>query len=79
MPRSARANVADMKRKIEQHLEKRGKAWGEVKGGQGSIRDVEFVVQYLQLANGGAMPRGSQLQHARRTRAPGRVRSPQGG
>ncbi|QDT53751.1 Glutamate-ammonia-ligase adenylyltransferase [Caulifigura coniformis] len=53
---AARANVADMKQKIEQHLAKRGKAWGEVKGGQGSIRDVEFVVQYLQLANGHAMP-----------------------
>ncbi len=55
-PEAARANVADMKQKIEQHLEKRGKAWGEVKGGQGSIRDVEFVAQYLQLANGRGMP-----------------------
>ncbi len=55
-PEAARANVADMKAKIEQFLEKKGKAWGEVKGGQGSIRDVEFVVQYLQLANGRAMP-----------------------
>jgi glutamate-ammonia-ligase adenylyltransferase len=55
-PEAARANVADMKQKIEQFLEKKGKAWGEVKGGQGSIRDVEFVVQYLQLANGRTMP-----------------------
>jgi [glutamine synthetase] adenylyltransferase / [glutamine synthetase]-adenylyl-L-tyrosine phosphorylase len=55
-PEAARANVADMKQKIEQHLEKRGKSWGEVKGGQGSIRDVEFVVQFLQLANGRGMP-----------------------
>jgi glutamate-ammonia-ligase adenylyltransferase len=49
---AARANVADMKRRIEEHLEKKGRAWGEVKGGQGSIRDVEFVTQFLQLSAG---------------------------
>lgn len=53
---AARANVADMKRRIEEHLEKKGRSWGEVKGGQGSIRDVEFVVQYLQLAHGKEQP-----------------------
>ncbi|MBX3443715.1 MAG: glutamine synthetase adenylyltransferase [Planctomyces sp.] len=53
---AARNNVADMKRRIEEHLEKKGRAWGEVKGGQGSIRDVEFVTQYLQLAHGSQMP-----------------------
>lgn len=53
---AARANVADMKGRIEQHLAKKGRAWGEVKGGQGSIRDVEFVTQYLQLAHGKETP-----------------------
>ncbi len=49
---AARANVVEMKQKIEGHLAKTGREWGEVKGGQGSIRDVEFVTQYLQLVHG---------------------------
>jgi glutamate-ammonia-ligase adenylyltransferase len=51
-----RAEVLEMKGKIEQTLRKRGQNWGEVKGGKGSIRDVEFVVQYLQLIYGGTYP-----------------------
>lgn len=45
----ARLGVLEMKRKIEQRLTQLGKDWGEVKSGQGSIRDVEFITQYLQL------------------------------
>src|SRR5262249_7861904 len=30
--------------------------WGQVKSGEGSIRDVEFIVQGLQLAHGGEYP-----------------------
>ena len=30
--------------------------WGDVKLGEGSIRDAEFVAQYLQLAYGGRQP-----------------------
>ena len=65
-----------MKQKIEAGLAKSGKTWGEVKLGQGSIRDVEFVVQYLQLVHGGNnSPPGAQLQHAlRRSGATGRLR-----
>lgn len=48
-----RANVLEMKGKIEAELKRQGRNWGEVKSGAGSIRDIEFVVQFLQLAYGG--------------------------
>ncbi len=53
---AARAEVHAMKRLTEAHLRRQGRAWGEVKLGEGSIRDIEFVVQYLQLAHGGMYP-----------------------
>lgn len=53
---TVRESVRGMKQKIEAGLAKTGKTWGEVKLGQGSIRDVEFVVQYLQLIHGGKEP-----------------------
>ena len=52
----ARADVRAMKTRIEETLAKRGRDWGEVKLGQGSIRDIEFITQYLQLAHGDAHP-----------------------
>lgn len=52
-PEQVRANVHAMKQRMEQFLQEKGRYWGEVKLGEGSIRDVEFVVQYLQLAHGG--------------------------
>ncbi len=55
-PDEARANVLDMKQRIEAGFEKAGREWGQVKGGQGSIRDVEFVTQYLQLVHGRDVP-----------------------
>lgn len=51
-----RQSVREMKDKIEAELSKRGRSWGEVKAGTGSIRDVEFTTQFLQLANGGKHP-----------------------
>src|SRR4030095_10035201 len=45
-----------MKQRTEQVLREKGRDWGEVKLGEGSIRDVEFVVQYLQLAHGNQYP-----------------------
>ncbi len=51
---TVRESVRGMKQKIEAELKKKGRIWGEVKLGQGSIRDVEFVAQYLQLVHGGA-------------------------
>ncbi len=53
---AVRESVRGMKQKIEAGLARSGKTWGEVKLGQGSIRDVEFVVQYLQLIHGGKEP-----------------------
>ncbi len=47
-----RKNVLKMKSQIEKELKKQGRSWGEVKGGKGSIRDVEFATQYLQLSQG---------------------------
>jgi glutamate-ammonia-ligase adenylyltransferase len=55
-PEAARAEIRDMKQRMEQQLEKSGREWGEVKSGRGSIRDVEFVTQYLQLLHGRDMP-----------------------
>lgn len=51
-----RAEVHAMKQLTEAHLRGQGRAWGEVKLGEGSIRDIEFVAQYLQLVYGGAQP-----------------------
>jgi glutamate-ammonia-ligase adenylyltransferase len=51
-----RADVYAMKRRTEAHLRQNGREWGEVKLGEGSIRDVEFVVQYLQLTHGAQHP-----------------------
>lgn len=55
-PSEVRANIREMKGKIEQELEKQGRTWGEVKAGEGSIRDVEFVTQGLQLIHGRENP-----------------------
>ncbi len=50
---AVRREVHAMKLETEAHLRRAGRTWGEVKLGEGSIRDAEFVVQYLQLAHGG--------------------------
>ena len=52
-PDEARTSVRGIKQKIEAELQRKGRLFGEVKLGEGSIRDVEFVVQYLQLVHGG--------------------------
>lgn len=52
-----RASINDMKARIEQRLRQRGKLYSEVKLGAGSIRDVEFLVQSLQLIHGEQEPR----------------------
>ncbi|MFC2085874.1 glutamine synthetase adenylyltransferase [Bacteroidota bacterium] len=51
-PNSVRESVVRMKRRIEASLERKGQTWGNVKLGRGSIRDIEFTVQYLQLVHG---------------------------
>lgn len=51
-----RADVFAMKQQTEAFLQQKGRTWGDVKLGEGSIRDVEFVVQFLQLAYGEKQP-----------------------
>ena len=48
--------IKGLKRKIEKHAEEAGVAERHVKTGRGGIRDIEFVIQFLQLLNGGAIP-----------------------
>jgi glutamate-ammonia-ligase adenylyltransferase len=50
------SEIKAMKRRIEQRTVSAGTAAIEVKTGHGGIRDVEFVVQFLQLLHGGAYP-----------------------
>ncbi len=56
--------IKAMKRRIEQRTVSAGTATVEVKTGHGGIRDVEFVVQFLQLLHGGEYP---QVRHANTT------------
>ncbi len=51
-----RADVHAMKQKTEQELRKAGRIHGEVKRGIGSIRDIEFTTQVLQLIHGAHHP-----------------------
>lgn len=53
--------IKAMKRRIEQRTLSAGTAEVEVKTGHGGIRDVEFVVQFLQLLHGGQYP---EVRHA---------------
>jgi glutamate-ammonia-ligase adenylyltransferase len=51
-----RSAVYEMKQRTETQLVLKGHERGEVKLGEGSIRDIEFVVQFLQLSHGGRQP-----------------------
>lgn len=53
---AVRKSIRGTKEKIEESLRRRGVKWGEVKAGPGGIRDIEFVVQFLQLVYGGEIP-----------------------
>jgi glutamate-ammonia-ligase adenylyltransferase len=50
------AGIKALKRRIEQQTRHAGADDREVKTGRGGIRDVEFVIQFLQLLNGGSLP-----------------------
>lgn len=50
------AGVKAMKRRIERRSLSEGDDASNVKTGHGGIRDIEFVLQFLQLLNGGALP-----------------------
>ena len=53
--------IKAMKRRIEGRTVSAGTSEVEVKTGRGGIRDVEFVVQFLQLLHGGQYP---DVRHA---------------
>ena len=48
--------IKALKRRIEQRTQWEGSDDRDVKTGHGGIRDVEFVIQFLQLLNGGDLP-----------------------
>jgi glutamate-ammonia-ligase adenylyltransferase len=53
------SGIKALKRRIEQRTNDAGDDGREVKTGHGGIRDIEFVIQFLQLLNGADVP---QLQ-----------------
>ena len=55
-PENLRELIRLTKQDIESKLSEKGQMWGEVKSGAGSIRDVEFITQYLQLKHAGDRP-----------------------
>jgi [glutamine synthetase] adenylyltransferase / [glutamine synthetase]-adenylyl-L-tyrosine phosphorylase len=48
--------IKALKRRIEHRVRTEGDNLRNVKTGQGGIRDIEFVIQFLQLLNGGSLP-----------------------
>ena len=48
--------IKALKRRIEQRTHAGGRDAHNVKTGRGGIRDIEFVIQFLQLLNGGDLP-----------------------
>ena len=51
------SGIKSLKRRIEQQTHNGGGNGQNVKTGHGGIRDIEFVIQFLQLLNGGDLPR----------------------
>ena len=50
------SGIRALKRRIEQRAGREGADAHDVKTGRGGIRDVEFVIQFLQLLNGADLP-----------------------
>lgn len=48
--------IKALKRRIEKRATQAGAPDANVKTGHGGIRDIEFVIQFLQLLNGGDLP-----------------------
>ena len=48
--------IRTLKRRIEKQHRMRGSDDRHLKAGHGGIRDIEFVIQFLQLVNGGTLP-----------------------
>jgi len=51
------SDLQALKRQMELSVARRGESTDEVKLGRGGIRDIEFVVQFMQLSHGGENPR----------------------
>ena len=56
MSRADISGIKALKRRIEQRTHHEGGDARDVKTGHGGIRDVEFVIQFLQLLNGADLP-----------------------
>ncbi|MCX7424539.1 MAG: bifunctional [glutamate--ammonia ligase]-adenylyl-L-tyrosine phosphorylase/[glutamate--ammonia-ligase] adenylyltransferase, partial [Planctomycetia bacterium] len=50
------SGIKTIKRRIERRSDRQGVDAHDVKTGHGGIRDVEFVIQFLQLLNGANLP-----------------------
>ncbi len=50
------SGIQALKRRIEQRTHREGASARDVKTGHGGIRDIEFVIQFLQLLNGADLP-----------------------
>ena len=50
------AGIKTLRRKIEQRVHQQGVDQRDVKNGWGGIRDIEFVIQFLQLLHGADLP-----------------------
>ena len=48
--------IKSIKRQIERTTQSQGRDGTNIKTGRGGIRDIEFIVQFLQLLNGGVYP-----------------------
>jgi [glutamine synthetase] adenylyltransferase / [glutamine synthetase]-adenylyl-L-tyrosine phosphorylase len=48
--------IKALKRRIEHRAEREAASESDVKTGRGGLRDIEFVIQFLQLLNGGDLP-----------------------
>lgn len=73
---AARQEVRRLKLRIERKLDERGHSEGHVKLAPGGIRDVEFIVQALQLEAGRERPDvlgGHTLEALERLEAAGRI------
>ena len=56
LSRSDISGIKTLKRRIERRAQRQGVDDRDVKMGHGGIRDIEFVIQFLQLLNGADLP-----------------------
>ncbi len=68
------SGIKALKRRIERRVQLEGADQRNVKTGHGGIRDIEFVIQFLQLLNGAEVPQvrtGNTLEAIRQLAAAG--------